>query len=128
MGFSLLERNDAFLHIQISGVMTLTDLAALQNEARVLITRGLKPRALIELADFGGWGKGPGWDDIVFFAEHGDDIARMAIVGEERWRDQALMFTAKGLRATEIEYFTPDDFDRARQWLCSGVTERARPA
>jgi hypothetical protein len=117
MGFSVLERNGAVMHIRISGVMTLADLAALQDEARILIARGLKPRALIEFADFGGWAKDPGWDDMAFIAEHGDDIARMAIVGEERWRDQALMFTAKGLRATEIEYFIPDDFAHARQWV-----------
>jgi len=52
-----------------------------------------------------------------FLSEHGDDISRMAIVGEERWRDDALMFVAKGLRATGIEYFTPADLDRARAWL-----------
>jgi hypothetical protein len=103
--------------VQVVGVMTLDDQAALQSAARVLIARGLKPRVLAVLDGFGGWAKGQDWGDVTFLSEHGDDIARMAIVGEERWRDDALMFVAKGLRTTGIEYFTPDHLARARQWL-----------
>jgi len=117
MAFSLIESSDDFLHVRVSGVMTLADQAALQNAARVLIDRGLKPRVLAVLAGFGGWAKGQDWGDVTFLSEHGDDIARMAIVGEERWRDDALMFVAKGLRATAIEYFKPADIEGAKLWV-----------
>jgi len=117
MAFNLIESSDDFLHVRVSGVMTLKDQAALQDAARVLIARGLRPRVLAVLAGFAGWAKGQDWGDMSFLSEHGDDISRMAIVGEERWRDDALMFVAKGLRATGIEYFTPADLDRARAWL-----------
>jgi len=117
MAFSLIESSDDFLHVRVSGVMTLADQAALQDAARILIARGLKPRVLAILAGFGGWAKGQDWGDVTFLSEHGDDIARMAIVGEERWRDDALMFVAKGLRATSIEYFTPENLEGAKAWL-----------
>lgn len=117
MPFTLVEKSAAFLHVQFSGVMSFADMTAMQKGAQQLIAGGLNPRVLIELVDFGGWEKSAEWGDITFMVEHGDDIARMAIVGEERWRDQALMFVASGLRATEIEYFTPDDLDSARGWI-----------
>jgi hypothetical protein len=41
----------------------------------------------------------------------------MAIVADAKWEDQALMFAGKGLRKIEIEFFTPAEMGRARQWL-----------
>jgi hypothetical protein len=117
MAFSVLAQTGAFAHIRISGTMTLADQKALQAEAKALIARGLQPRALLELDNFTGWEKSAGWGDMSFMVEHGDDIERMAIVGAERWRDEMLMFVAKGLRTTEIEYFGPGELDRAKQWL-----------
>jgi hypothetical protein len=117
MAFSVVDRAGAFAHLRITGVMTLADQQALQDQARVLIDQGLRPRALLVLENFKGWEKGVDWGDMSFLTEHGDDIERMAIVGEERWRDEMLMFVAKGLRATEIEYFSPAELDRARQWV-----------
>jgi hypothetical protein len=37
--------------------------------------------------------------------EQGQHIEKMAIVGDEKWRDDALAFTAKGFRSTAIELF-----------------------
>ena len=41
----------------------------------------------------------------------------MAIVGDTRWEDLALIFVAKGLRGFPIEYFEAAALDRARAWL-----------
>jgi hypothetical protein len=43
----------------------------------------------------------------------------MAIVGDRKWDDLALMFTAKGLRAFPIEYFEPAQLGAARAWLAA---------
>jgi hypothetical protein len=40
----------------------------------------------------------------------------MAIVGDEKWRDDAFAFTAKGFRPTAIEFF-PSHLTEARSWL-----------
>jgi hypothetical protein len=45
--------------------------------------------------------------------EQGQQIEKMAIVGAEKWQDDALAFTAKGFRAMAIEFF------EARTWLSS---------
>ena len=43
----------------------------------------------------------------------------MAIVGDEQWKDLALMFTAKGFRPFPIEYFAPGGLAKAHTWLAS---------
>ena len=38
-------------------------------------------------------------------------------VGDEKWRDDALAFTAKGFRPTAIEFFPTSRLSEARIWL-----------
>ena len=38
---------------------------------------------------------------------------KMAIVGDDKWQDDAFAFTAKGFRATAIEFFTPSRLNEA---------------
>ena len=51
--------------------------------------------------------------------EEGQQIEKMAIVGDEKWRDDALAFTAKGFRPTAIEFFPASRMNEARIWLSS---------
>ena len=44
-------------------------------------------------------------------------IEKMAIVGDEKWKDEAFAFTAKGFRPTVIEFFPASRIDEARMWL-----------
>ena len=73
---------------------------------------------LVTLENFAGWKRDPAWaDDLDFQASHGNDIARIAIVGDPRWRDEALVYVGKGFRRTEGEFFAPASLDAARAWL-----------
>jgi len=36
--------------------------------------------------------------DLAFLAEHGSDIEKIAIAGDDRWEDEALMFAGAGVR------------------------------
>jgi SpoIIAA-like len=51
--------------------------------------------------------------------EEGQHIEKMAIVGDEKWRDDALAFTAKGFRPTAIEFFSAVRLNDARTWLAA---------
>ena len=104
---------------RITGVMTPADQQALEALAVKSIDGGGKVSVLVTLEAFEGWKKDPGWadDDLEFQLEYGNRIARMAIVGDQRWRDQALLFVGKGFRATEIEFFLPDSWDAANAWV-----------
>ena len=67
--------------------------------------------------NFQGWEKGVDWSDVDFLLAHGNDIARMAIVGDERWKVEALAFVGKGFRTTEIEFFSPSSLKEAEGWV-----------
>ena len=44
---------------------------------------------------------------------------KIAIVGDQKWEDMALLFTGKGIRRVPIEYFPPADLVKARTWLAA---------
>jgi hypothetical protein len=95
----------------------LTDLKALQNIAGQVIARGSKVRLIAILEDFQGWEKGVDWSDIDFLVEHGNEVGKMAIVGDKNWKEEVLAFLGKGFRSTEIEFFTSDHLKEAESWV-----------
>lgn len=110
---------DGVVHARISGEMTPEDQQALEVVAKRLIANGQRISLLVTLEDFEGWKKDPAWatDDLDFQFEHGDDIARIAIVGDDGWRDLAFLYVGRGFRGTEIEFFPPESLAAARAWL-----------
>ncbi|MGH8550844.1 MAG: STAS/SEC14 domain-containing protein [Methylococcales bacterium] len=117
MAYEIIEIDGEVLRVCIRGIMRLSDQDALQSAARDLIKRGIKPRVLVVAENFEGWEKGEEWGDIRFLMDYGDDIIKMAIVGDECWKEQAFMFAGKGLRATEIEFFPPSSSKEAELWV-----------
>jgi hypothetical protein len=106
------------VHARISGVMTPDDQRALDDIAKRRVDAGQTILLLVTLENFVGWKKDPAWaDDMDFQASHGNDIARIAIVGDRRWRDDALLYVGKGFRRTDVEFFTPESLDTAKAWL-----------
>jgi len=73
------------------------------------------------LENFSGWKRGADWGDISFMSEHDKDIAKIAVVGEDQWRDSIYAFLAKGFRDAEVEFFLPGDLQKARVWLSAGT-------
>jgi hypothetical protein len=107
------------IHARISGELAPADQKMLEGLASRLIDDGNQVSLLVTLDAFDGWKKDPGWDedDLGYQLEYANRIVRMAIVGEERWRDPALLFVGKGFRDTEIEFFLPEAADAAQAWL-----------
>jgi hypothetical protein len=103
--------------IRITGRLLSSDMDALQREAVAAIARAGKIRLFVELRQFEGWEAHDNWSNLGFYARHGDDIERIAIVGDEAWRSEALMFAGADLRKGPVEYFRPADAGRARAWL-----------
>ena len=111
-------KEEGWVRARISGVMVLADQMALEAVAKRLIDAGQKTSLLVTLDDFEGWEKNEAWgDDLQFQLEYGSEIARIAIVGDERWKDQALLFVGKGFRDTQIEFFPTGSSDIAEAWL-----------
>lgn len=105
--------------LRISGIMCLADQQALHEVAKDIFARGAKLRVLALIEDFQGWSEEDGWNDIGFLAEHGDDVAKIAIVGDPRWKNDAYAFSGKGFRSTEIEFFEPSARADAVRWIAN---------
>ena len=117
MAYEIVKTEGPVLHVRIKGMMQLADQQALHAAAKKLIAQGLKPRLLVIVENFQGWEKGADWSDTDFLMDYGDDVVKMAIVGDTKWEEQVFMFTAKGLRKTVIEYFPPTELARAVAWV-----------
>lgn len=51
---------------------------------------------------------------------HGDSIERIAIVGDERWRSETLMFATADLRRAPVEFvYSQNGLAEARTWLAA---------
>lgn len=120
MSAEILDHTDGLVTARISGKLTQPELTALQAAAVELIRQHGKIRFLVLVQDFQGWEQGGDWGDISFQMENDDHIVRMALVGEKKWEDLGLVFTAQGLRKFPIEYFPPADLARARAWVNQG--------
>ena len=109
--------DDAVLYVRISGIMKLADQQSLQSSGMELIAQDKKVRLLVTLENFRGWEQGEDWSDVGFLIRHGNDVAKIALVGDERWKDLAFAFVGKGLRTTEIEFFPSSSSKEAERWI-----------
>jgi len=117
MPVELIDASGKLLQIKIRGMLQKADHQRVIQAAKKAIAREGKIRALIIAEGFEGWERNEEWGDVSFMMEEGQHIEKMAIVGDEKWRDDALAFTAKGFRPTAIEFFPASRLHEARTWL-----------
>ena len=112
------EGNNVF-RLDVRGTLRLVEFETCQERLIAEMTRIGPIRLLFVLEEFEGWEPHAGWSDLSFYVKHGDKIERIAIVGPERWRSEALMFAAADLRKAPVEFFAEGDVAEARAWLTS---------
>jgi hypothetical protein len=117
MPFTIIDASGPILSASISGELGKAEVSQIQAAAIDAIRRCGKISALFILDNFRGWKREGDWGDLTFLSEHEKDIARIAVVGEERWRDLVCAFLAKGYRQAAVEYFVPADLAKARAWV-----------
>jgi hypothetical protein len=111
-----LEPNNVYV-VRFSGVLKRSEFGGTQTAAASAIDAGAKPRILAILENFEGWEKGADWNDLDFMLTHGNEIAKIAIVGEPRWEVQALAFAGAGFRSAPVKFFPPSQLTAARAWV-----------
>ena len=117
MPVEIIDAAGKLLEIKIHGMLKKAGHERIIQLAKEAIAREGKIRALIIADGFEGWERSGDWGDVSFMMEEGRHIEKMAIVGDEKWRDDALAFTAKGFRPTAIEFFPAANLNEARMWL-----------
>ena len=108
---------DPIWRLRVSGVLKKAELDSAQAMAGQEIEKAGKIKVLVILEGFQGWEKGPDWADMTFTAMHGDEIEKIAIVGDPKWETDALMFAGAGVRRTQVKFFVPGEEAPARAWL-----------
>ena len=117
MAFRVIDENGPIISAEISGELSKSEVGQIQEVALKAIQRSSKISALFILENFSGWKRGEDWGDIRFLTAHDKDIAKIAVVGDEKWRDFIYAFMAKGFREAAVEFFIPADLAGARAWL-----------
>jgi hypothetical protein len=119
MPVEIIDASGKLLQLKIRGMLKKADHERIIQIAKEAIAREGKIKALIVAEDFKGWERHEAWGDVSFMMEQGQHIEKMAIVGDEKWKDDALAFTAKGFRPTAIEFFATSRMSEARTWLAA---------
>ena len=119
MAHEVMEIRGEVIRLRLSGLLTSADMTTLQKLALQLISQGKRPRLLAILDNFQGWSRHDDWNEIEFLKEHGDDVTRMAVVGDDKWKDDIYLFVGKGFRTTEIEFFSSAALEQAEKWVAS---------
>jgi hypothetical protein len=117
MSAEIVSFSDNVLTMKIAGKLSEAELRAAQSRAALLIRQHGAVRILVLTEDFQGWESDGDWGDLWFQVENDQYIARLAMVGEKKWEELSLIFTAKGMRPFPIEYFAPNEEALARAWL-----------
>lgn len=117
MSAEITDISDPVLTCQLRGKVTYAEFSAMQKKAAELIQKRSSCRILVLLENFLGLEKAGEWGDVSFQAENDPFIGKIAIIGDPKWEDVALLFTAKGIRRVPIEFFTKEDLAKARKWL-----------
>jgi hypothetical protein len=109
--------SEHLLVARLRGKLAKLDIEDFQVDVAPILQASGNMKFLVILEDFEGWEAGKGWEDTSFADANDQFLSRFAIVGDEKWRDKALMFSLAGLRPVDIQYFTSENEAAARAWL-----------
>jgi hypothetical protein len=110
------ESEDLFV-VQVKGIYTIEDSMEVESKAGAEIDDSQKVKLLVLAEEFSGWGKEGDWGDMTFFVEKGSHIEKIAVVANDKWKDELLMFLGAGLRQAAVEFFPDGGEEKARDWL-----------
>lgn len=103
--------------IRISGTLKRSEFSEGQDAVALQIDSGEQPRILAILENFEGWQRGADWNDLDFQLTQGNEVAKIAIVGEPQWEPQALAFAGAGFRRAPVKFFPTSRLEEARAWI-----------
>jgi hypothetical protein len=109
--------------IKVSGQLTVGEFQKLQSLGELSLEWFGQFEVLIELEDFQGWSKESGWENSFFLTEGIDPISKIAVVGDEQWKEEVFLFMGKGMRKAAIEFFPPYQLEAAKAWLGKDNTQ-----
>jgi hypothetical protein len=119
MAITIQQENDKLLVVRITGLLKKSELDDVQAAAVKQLSFEFVSRIniLIIVENFQGWERNADWGDINFYAEHGDKMGKIAIVGDPKQETDLMMFMGAGIRPVPIKFFPLNQLEQARAWL-----------
>jgi hypothetical protein len=121
MSITVTKEPDGLIVVKVEGALEFEDLKEVQDAGVEGIEGGGKIKILVLAEDFSGWGKEGDWGDLTFMYEHDGEIERIAVLAEDEWKEQIMMFLGAGRRQASVEYFLPGQEKDARNWVNQGI-------
>ena len=119
MSVTISKESENFFVVTIKGVFTYDDQKEIEKHGGGNINLDQKIKILILAEEFSGWGKEGDWGDLTFMYENDPHIEKIAVVADDKWKDEMLMFLGAGTRQADVKTFLPDEIQVARDWLQS---------
>ena len=108
------------LGFKVTGKMTDEDIKGFEPQIEFLLReRKHKPIGLLaDLSQMRGAELKARWDEMRFLQKHTDHIARIAVVGADRWEEAMAMLTAgAAVLQAETRYFDESEILHAWEWV-----------
>ncbi|OHB45751.1 MAG: hypothetical protein A2178_01025 [Planctomycetes bacterium GWC2_49_10] len=109
--------------IRVNGLLKKSELDAVQVAEAKKLAYYSRVKLLIIVENFEGWEGGVNWGDMSFYAEHGDKITKIAIVGDPKREADLMMFMGAGIRPSPLKFFPPQQLEQAQKWLADKSVE-----
>ena len=119
MSITITKESENLFVVTIKGIYTYDDQKEIEKHGGGNTNLDQKVKILVLAEEFAGWGKEGDWGDLTFMYEHDAQIEKIAVVAEDKWEDQILMFLGAGRRQAAVEFFLPGENQAARDWLQS---------
>jgi hypothetical protein len=117
MGISFGKDPSGLFTIHLAGIFTDKDRKSLEDFGRRELNPGKKAKVLILADKFTGWASKGDWGDMSFMLEYDRSIEKIAVLAEDQWRDDMMMYLGAGLREAAVRFFPNDQENMARTWL-----------
>jgi hypothetical protein len=113
-----LERSGAEFYLTLTAIGTLThadyEVITPLIDSALEGVKDPKIRAVIDARELEGWEARAAWDDFKLGLKHGNQFARAALVGNQRWQEMAAKL-GSWFMSGDVQYF--EDIDAAVAWV-----------
>jgi hypothetical protein len=116
------ESSGNVIGFRMTGKLTDADYKAMAPEFEDGIKRYGTIRLLWLLEDFHGWEPKAAWDDYEYWRKYGEEIERVAIVGNKRW-EEWMTKLAKLFMKGRVKYLDESQLDDAWAWVREGASK-----
>ena len=112
------EKTGDLVKAYVSGKLTQEDYDKLIPILEKTLEEWPKLRFYFEMHDFEGWTMGAAFADLGFDVKHATDMAKVAMVGEEKWQE-TLSKIMKPFTTADVRFFPLSEKEEALRWIKS---------